>query len=150
MLFVQFQNKNIKGIERNFKVGFFLFLSGNTRNVGFSLSTFFFFFWKKILLSSFCNFRTIFYWFFLDFFHLLSVNRYSRTVKYYFKKWIVNSVLYFVMSTFENKIFYLLEKLFKIIFHLKYVWKYFCFILNIIAGNNNTYSMYLFFLIFVF
>lgn len=47
MLFVQFPNKNIKGIERNFKVGFFLFLSGNTRNVGFSLSTFFFFFEKK-------------------------------------------------------------------------------------------------------
>lgn len=47
MLFVQFRNKNIKGIERNFKVGFFLFLSGNTRNVGFSLSTFFFFFEKK-------------------------------------------------------------------------------------------------------
>lgn len=43
MLFVQFRNKNIKGIKRNFKVGFFLFLSSNTRNVGFSLSTFFFF-----------------------------------------------------------------------------------------------------------
>lgn len=47
MLFVQFRNKNIKGIKRNFKVGFFLFLSGNTRNVGFSLSTFFFFFFEK-------------------------------------------------------------------------------------------------------
>lgn len=78
-LFVQFRNKNIKGIERNFKVGLFLFLSGNTRNVGFSLNTFFFFFLKKMLLSSSCNFRTIFYWLFLDFFHLLSVNRYSRT-----------------------------------------------------------------------
>lgn len=29
LLFAQFRNKNIKGMERNFKVGLFLFSSGN-------------------------------------------------------------------------------------------------------------------------